>query len=119
MKLPDLEGVGNDDHAVDLGGFAVTPTDSWLIHEHSDLRTHEKVTFCAGDVVLKFPELCEPLIAKASINLAVELHRVGAGLGRVGEEAAPVELGLFDEVEERIVIDPGVPRLRAPQFVIE
>ncbi len=81
MELPDREGVGNDDHAVDLGSFAVTPTDSWLIHEHSDLRTHEKVTFCGGDVVLKLAELGESLIAEAGIDLAVEFHRIGAGLG--------------------------------------
>ena len=92
-----------------ISGASVTPTDSWLIHEHSDLRTHEKVTFCCRDVVLKLAQFGQALISEASVDLTIEFHGGGALLGRVREEPAPVELGGLDERQQRVMIGLGLP----------
>ena len=97
--------------AVDLGGLAVRAADAGLVDEDRHRATDQVVAPGRGDVVLHAPQLEEPLGDQAGGHGAVEVGRVGAVLLRVGEEAAPVELGLLDEVEQGVVVGLGLARV--------
>ena len=109
---PTARCVGHDDDAVDLGGLAVAAGDAGGVHEHFDLGADQIVTSGGGDGVLALAQLGQPLVARAAAATdAVEVGGVGAVLARVGEEPAPVELGVVDEGEQLVVVGLGLARV--------
>ena len=72
-----------------------------------------------GDVVLQLAEFGQPLVHQSGIDVLVEVRRVGAVLVAVGEEPAPVELRLLDEVEQLIVIVLGLTRVADDEVAAE
>ena len=84
------------------------PGDAGLVHEDFDLATHQGVTAGCGDAVLELGELEKSLGDQRVLDDTVEVGRVRALLTREGEEPGPVELGLFDEPEQQVVVVLGL-----------
>ena len=61
-----------------------------------------------GDRVLQLSQLGQPLVPQPGGDGAVQAGRVGAGLLGVGEEPAPVELGLLQEPQQLVVVGLGL-----------
>jgi hypothetical protein len=78
------------------------------VDQHLDRRADQGITTRCGDLVLQLAQFGEPLAHQGGIDAAVEVGGIGAVLAAVGEEAAPVELRLLDEVEELVVVGFGL-----------
>ena len=110
-NAPDRQRLRDVDHAVDLGGLPEGPADARLVDEHLDGAADEGVAPGRGDVVLQGPQLGQPLGDQRGRHGAVEAGGVGALLGRVGEEPAPVELGPLDEGQQLVVVGLRLARV--------
>ena len=71
----------------------------------------ERVAAAGGDAVLQLAQLGQALVDEAGSDRAVEPGGVGALLGAVGEEPAPVEVGAFHEAQEGVVVALGLARV--------
>ncbi len=98
------------DDAVDLGRLAMRAADARCVDEHRHGRADQRVATVCGDVVLQLAQFGESLVHQLRIDGAVEVGGVGAVLAAVGEEPAPVELRLLDEVEQLVVVGLGLAR---------
>ena len=99
------------DQTVDLRSFTVAAGHPRGIDEHGDLRADQVIPSGGGDVVLQGSELTQAFIHQPPRHGSVERVGVGALLGRVGEEPAPVELRGVHEAEQLVVIGFGLPRV--------
>ena len=62
-----------------------------------------------GDGVLELGTLAQPLEGELGRDLVAQAGGVGPVLVREGEEAGPVELGRFEELEQPVVVAVGLP----------
>ena len=72
-----------------------------------------------GDVVLQLAQLGQPLAHQPGVDRTVEVGGVRAVLAAVREEAAPVELGLLDEVEQLVVVGFGLAGIADDEVAAE
>ena len=113
VERADRQVVGHGDRCrrsrAPRGGVRATPG---RVHEDFDPRTEQFVTSGRGDA--RPGARCSSASrsrTRAGGDLAVEPGGVGAVLLAEGEEPAPVELGLVDERQQRVVVVLGLARV--------
>ena len=99
--------------AVDLGRLAVGATDGVAgvvvdpVDEHLDLGAgDERVARRLRDRLLHLVALAQPLVHEVGVDGGVQRRGRRAVLRREREEARPVERGVGEELEQRVVLAP-------------
>ena len=89
------------------------------VDEDLDLAADQLVAAGRRDRVLQLGQLTEPLAHQPRRDLPVEVGRVRAVLPAVGEEPAPVQLGLLDEPQQLVVVLLGLTRVADDEVAAE
>ena len=108
------------DDAVDLRRLAVAAADARRVDEHLD-ASRRSAASRRGAVIASCSSVSSP--SRSAIepggHLAVEVGGVRAVLAAVGEEPAPVELGLLDEAQQLVVVGLGLARVADDEVAAE